>query len=60
MEDVLERIAIFTEHQEDLKSQGHGRAMAYPIFLGVTGVVILNVLVLFFVPKFEPIFIKLE
>jgi general secretion pathway protein F len=59
MEDVLERIAIFTEHQEDLKSKVMG-AMAYPIFLAVTGIVILNVLVLFFVPKFEPIFIKLE
>src|SRR5437868_7933624 len=59
MEDVLERIAIFTEHQEDLKSKVVG-AMAYPIFLAVTGVVILNILVLFFVPKFEPIFIKLR
>lgn len=59
MEDVLERIAIFTEHQEDLKSKVIG-AMAYPIFLAVTGVVILNILVLFFVPKFEPIFIKLD
>ncbi len=59
LEDVLERIAIFTEHQEDLKSKVMG-AMAYPIFLGVTGVVILNVLVLFFVPQFEPIFKKLD
>src|SRR5207248_11692595 len=59
IEDVLERIANFTEHQEDLKSKVIG-AMAYPIFLAVTGVVILNVLVLFFVPKFEPIFIKLD
>jgi len=59
MEDVLERIATFTEHQEDLKGKVIG-AMAYPIFLAVTGVVILNILVLFFVPKFEPIFIKLD
>ena len=59
MEDVLERIANFTEHQEDLRAKVVG-AMAYPIFLGVTGVVILNILVLFFVPKFEPIFIKLD
>lgn len=59
LEDVLERIANFTEHQEDLKSKVMG-AMAYPIFLAVTGVVILNVLVLFFVPKFEPIFKKLD
>jgi len=54
LEDVLERIAQFTEHQEDLG------AMAYPVFLAVTGFVILNVLVLFFVPRFKPIFAKLE
>ena len=59
IEDVLERIANFTEHQEDLKSKVMG-AMAYPLFLAVTGVVILNVLVMFFVPKFEPIFKKLD
>jgi general secretion pathway protein F/type IV pilus assembly protein PilC len=59
MEDVLERIANFTEHQEDLKSKVIG-AMAYPIFLAVAGVVILNILVLVFVPKFEPIFKKLD
>jgi general secretion pathway protein F len=59
IEDVLERIATFTEHQEDLKAKVIG-AMAYPIFLAVTGLVILNVLVLFFVPKFEPIFKKLD
>ncbi len=33
--------------------------MAYPIFLAVVGFIILNVLVLFFVPRFEPIFAKL-
>jgi general secretion pathway protein F len=59
LEDVLERIAQFTEHQEDLKSKVVG-ALAYPIFLGVTGFVVLNILVIFFVPKFEPIFEKLR
>lgn len=58
LEDVLERIAQFTEHQEDLRAKVVG-AMAYPIFLAVTGFIILNVLVLFFVPQFEPIFEKL-
>src|SRR5262245_57004460 len=52
LEDVLERIAQFTEHQEDLKSKVVG-ALAYPIFLGITGFVVLNILVIFFVPKFE-------
>src|SRR5262249_20963574 len=59
LEDVLKRIADFTEHQEDLKAKVIG-ALAYPIFLAVVGVIVLNVLVIFFVPRFEPIFRKLE
>jgi general secretion pathway protein F/type IV pilus assembly protein PilC len=59
LEDVLRRIADFTEHQEDLKSKVTG-ALAYPLFLGVAGTIVLNVLVIFFVPKFEPIFNRLE
>ncbi len=58
LEDVLRRIADFTEHSEDLKSEVLG-SMAYPVLLGGVGFVILNVLVIFFVPKFEPIFEKL-
>jgi len=59
LEDVLRRIAEFTEHQEDLKAKVIG-ALAYPAFLAGAGFIILNVLVVFFVPKFEPIFKKLE
>jgi general secretion pathway protein F/type IV pilus assembly protein PilC len=59
LEDVLKRIADFTEHQEDLKSKVVG-ALAYPVFLGTIGFLVLNALVLFFVPKFETIFKKLE
>jgi type II secretory pathway component PulF len=59
LEDVLERIAQFTEHQEDLRAKVIG-AMAYPVFLAITGFIILNVLVIFFVPRFKPIFAKLE
>jgi general secretion pathway protein F/type IV pilus assembly protein PilC len=59
LEDVLERIAEFTEHQEDLKAKVVG-AMAYPIFLAVAGFIVLNLLVVFLVPQFEPIFKKLE
>ncbi|HEX3148105.1 MAG TPA: type II secretion system F family protein [Gemmataceae bacterium] len=59
LEDVLRRIADFTEHQEDLKAEVVG-SMAYPVVLGVLGFIILNVLVIFFVPKFEPIFEKLK
>jgi general secretion pathway protein F len=59
LEDVLKRVADFTEHQEDLKSKVIG-SMAYPVFLAVVGFIVLNVLVIFFVPRFEPIFKKLE
>jgi general secretion pathway protein F/type IV pilus assembly protein PilC len=59
LEDVLRRIADFTEQQEDLKAKVIG-ALAYPIFLACAGFLILNILVIFFVPKFEPIFKKLE
>ncbi len=59
LEDVLRRIAMFTEHAEDLKAKVTG-ALAYPVFLAVVGVVVLNILVIFFVPQFKPIFEKLE
>jgi type II secretory pathway component PulF len=59
LEDVLRRIADFTENQEDLKAKVAG-AMAYPIFLSTVGVLVVVVLVVFFVPKFEPMFKKLE
>jgi general secretion pathway protein F/type IV pilus assembly protein PilC len=59
LEDVLRRVADFTEHQEDLKSKVMG-ALAYPIFLALIGTLVLTVLLVFFVPKFEPIFNKLD
>ncbi len=59
LEDVLERIAHFTEHQEDLKAKVIG-ALAYPSFLAVTAFIVLMVLVVFFIPMFEPIFAKLD
>lgn len=59
LEDVLKRIAAFVEHQEDLKAKVIG-ALAYPVFLAIAGFVVLNVLVIFFVPRFEPIFAKLR
>lgn len=59
LEDVLERIAFFTEHQEDLKAKVIG-ALAYPVFLALTGFAVLNILIIFAVPRFEPIFKKLD
>lgn len=58
LEDVLKRIAVFTDHQEDLKGKVVG-ALAYPVVLGVIGTLVLLVLVVFFVPRFETIFKKL-
>src|SRR6476620_11824141 len=59
LEDVLKRVADFTEHQEDLKSKVVG-ALAYPLFLAGVGFIVLNILVVFCVPKFEPIFKRLD
>lgn len=59
LEDVLKRTSQFVENQEDLKSKVIG-SLAYPVFLAIAGFTVLNVLVIFFVPKFEPIFEKLR
>ena len=59
LEDVLKRIAVFVEHQEDLKAKVIG-ALAYPVFLALAGFMVLNVLIIFFVPRFEPVFAKLK
>jgi general secretion pathway protein F len=59
LEDVLKRVSDFTEQQEDLKAKVVG-AMAYPIFLAVVGALVLNALIIFFVPQFEPVFDKLK
>ncbi|QVL34374.1 type II secretion system F family protein [Telmatocola sphagniphila] len=59
LEDVLHRIAEFTEAQEELKAKVVG-ALAYPVFLAGAGFLVLNGLIIFFVPQFEPIFDKLK
>jgi general secretion pathway protein F len=55
LEESLQRVADFTEHQEELKGKVVG-AMAYPAFLVVVGGLILVGMLIFFVPKFEPMF----
>ena len=55
LEDALERVAHFTEQQEDLKSRTIG-ALAYPVFLGGIGSLIVAALIIFFVPKFGELF----
>ncbi|MFO0896301.1 MAG: type II secretion system F family protein [Pirellulales bacterium] len=59
LEEALERVADFTEKQEDLKGRTMG-ALAYPIFLGVIGVSIVTGLIIFIVPKFEELFARLR
>jgi type II secretory pathway component PulF len=59
LEDALERVASFTEQQEDMKGRAMG-ALAYPIFLGCVGSAVVLVLIIFFVPKFEPLFSTLR
>lgn len=59
LEDVLKRIAAFTEHQQELKNRVTG-AMIYPLFLFGIGGIIVVAMVGFFVPKFEPIFSQME
>ncbi len=59
MEEGLERVAKFTDQQAEMKSRVMG-AMAYPIFLLVFSVIIVSVLIIFFVPKFETLFTRLR
>lgn len=59
LEDVLKRIADFTDHQEMLKSRVTG-AMVYPAFLLVMGSAVVVAMLTFFVPKFAPIFERMQ
>ncbi len=59
LEDALSRVAQFTEQQEDLKGRTLG-ALAYPVFLAVVGTIVVTVLIVFFVPKFEDLFANLR
>jgi type II secretory pathway component PulF len=59
LEDALERVAAFTEQQEDLKGRTVS-AMVYPLLLGSAGTIVVSVLIIFFVPKFAPMFKSLR
>ena len=59
LEDALERVGSFTELQEDLKGRTIS-AMAYPVFLFSVGTVVITGLLVFFVPKFDPMFDRLR
>jgi general secretion pathway protein F/type IV pilus assembly protein PilC len=59
LEEALDRLAKFTEQQDELKSRVVG-ALAYPTILFVLGTTVVNVLIIFFVPKFERLFTRLK
>src|SRR5947209_14935615 len=59
LEDALDRVASFTEQQEDLKGRTIS-AMVYPLLLGSAGSIVVTVLVVFFVPKFAVMFERLR
>ena len=59
LEDALARVAQFTEQQADLKGRTAG-ALAYPVFLAVVGMIVIFVLIVFFVPRFEVLFARLK
>jgi general secretion pathway protein F len=59
LEEALSRVAEFTEAQEDLKKRTIG-ATIYPVILSIFGLIIVTVLLIFFVPKFEELFDNLR
>ena len=59
LEDALKRVAIFTEHHEDLKGRVAG-AMAYPMFLLGACLLIVVLILVYLVPQFAPIFERLD
>ena len=59
LEDALDRVAQFTEQQEDLKSRTMG-ALAYPMFLAAVGSIVVTGLLVFFVPSFAEMFDRLR
>src|SRR5262245_4237875 len=59
LEDALDRVASFTEQQEDLKGRTIS-AMVYPLLLGTAGSIVVSGLIIFFVPKFAVMFDRLR
>ena len=59
LEEALERVALFTEQQAELKSRTIG-ALIYPAVLASVGTIVVGVLVVYFVPKFGVLFEQLR
>ena len=58
LEDVLHRLALFIEKDQELRSR-ISSAMAYPILLIVIGTGAIAFLMVFFIPRFSEIFKKM-
>jgi type II secretory pathway component PulF len=59
LEEALERVAEFTDKQEELRSRTKGAAI-YPAILATVGTVLTVVLLIFFVPMFDGMFARLR
>ena len=55
LEDALERVARFTQQQDELRSRTVG-ALIYPAVLATIGTLVVSILLVFFVPKFGKMF----
>jgi len=59
LEDALSRIHDLLDKQEDLRGRIQG-ALIYPLLLLVVGSAVFSSMLVWFVPKFEPLFAKLQ
>lgn len=59
LEEALQRTAIFLRKQDEMRAKIVG-ALTYPIILGIVGSIIVSVMVIFLVPKFQPFFDRLQ
>jgi type II secretory pathway component PulF len=59
LEEALQRTSVFLRKQDEMRSKIVG-ALTYPIILGSVGTIIVTVMIIFLVPKFQPFFDRLE
>lgn len=59
LEDALERVAAFTEHQAELKARTLG-ALIYPVVLATVCVLVVSAILVFVVPIFDAMFERLR
>lgn len=59
LEEALQRTSVFLRKQDEMRSKIVG-ALTYPIILGSVGSIIVSVMVIFLVPKFQPFFDRLQ